>query len=267
MPGPPRVSVVVTTFNEEANVERAVRSARLLTDDVLVLDSGSTDRTVALAEALGARVMVRPFDDMASQRNAGLRDGGLRGAYALFLDADEQVTPAFAEALGRLLASDPSIDGVRVCRALHFWGRWVRSSSRFPRYIDRLVRVGAVRFRKDGHGESFEGGAKHVRLDVPLHDEDRKGLASLLDRQNRYARMEAAEDSRILSGETPATWSRRLRARLRRLPGWPTAVFLYYLVLRRGILEGAAGRAHGRVRALYEQLVQLHGRDLRRGGT
>jgi len=267
MPEPAGVSVVITTLNEEVNVEQAVRSARLLTDDILVLDSGSTDRTVALAEALGARVMVRPFDDMACQRNAALRSGGLTGPYALFLDADEQVTAPFAEALRRLLASDPEIDGVRVCRAFHFWGRRVRSSSRFPRYIDRVVRVGAVTFRKEGHGEAFDGGRKHVRLEVPLHDEDRKGLASLVDRQNRYARMEAAEDLRILAGDSRPGWPRRLRAHLRRLPGWPTAVLLYYLTLRGGMFEGAAGRTYGRVRALYEQLVQLHRRDLRRGGA
>ncbi len=259
------VSVVITSLDEEPNIGRAVESARLLSDDVLVIDSGSTDATVAVARERGARIMTRPFDDMARQRNAALDEGGLRNDHVLFMDADEVVTKAFARRLKQLLEADERIDGVRICRRFHFWGVWVPAASSFPRYIDRVVRAGVVRFRKEGHGEVFVGGSRYVSMDEPLHDEDRKPVSAWIARHNHYARMEARADLEALTEDTAETTRlRRLRARLRRLPGWPLAALLYYLFVRRGVLEGPTGWTYCTMKAMYEYFVQLHARDLRR---
>ncbi len=255
------LSIVITTLDEEANIGPCVEGARLLTDDIVVVDSGSRDRTVALAEAAGARILVRPFDDMASQRNAALREGALRGTHALVLDADEVVTPPFAAALRTLLETQPELDGVRICRRFHFWGRWVPSASSFPRYIDRVVRVGTVVFAKDGHGEVFAGGEHFARLDEPLHDEDKKGIGAWIARHNRYAEMEARRDRALLAGPPAPTSPAWLRARLRQVPGFPVAMGAYYLGLRGGLFEGREGRTYGAMKAVYEYLIQLHARD------
>ena len=260
-----QISVVILTLDEEVNLVRAVRSAKLLSDDVLVVDSGSTDRTVELAREHGAEVMTRPFDSFAGQRNAALDSGRLKGRFALFLDADEAVTPEFAEGLERLLAADSEIDAVQICRKFHFWGRWVRAASSYPCFIDRIVLIGSVRFRQVGHGEAFVG-AKHVaRLDVPLHDEDLKGVGAWIDRHNRYAEQEARVVLRQLAGGSDdlPTW-KRLRVRLRTAPGWPIVALFYFLVLRGGLFEGRAGRTYCVMKAMYEYFVQLHIRDLRR---
>ena len=259
-----QISVVILTLDEEVNVVRAVRSAKLLSAAVLVIDSGSTDRTVELAREHGAEVMTRAFDTFAEQRNAALDSGRLSGSYALFLDADEAVTPEFAEGLERLLAADPEIDAVRICRKFHFWGRWVPAASSYPCFIDRLVRIGSVRFRQVGHGEAFVGAKRVARLDVPLHDEDMKGVGAWIDRHNRYAEQEARVVRGQLAGqgeELPA-W-KRLRLRLRTVPGWPMVALFYFLILRRGLFEGRAGRTYGVMKAMYEYFVQLHLRDLR----
>ncbi len=256
------LSIVITTLDEEANITACVEGARLLSDDVLVVDSGSRDRTVPLAEAAGARCLVRPFDDMASQRNAALRDGGLTGEHALVLDADEVVTPPFADALRKLLEARPELDGVRICRRFHFWGRWVPSASSFPRYIDRVVRVGAVWFTKDGHGEVFQGGATFARLDEPLHDEDKKGIGAWIGRHNRYAELEARRDRQLRAGPAQPTSPPWLRAMLREVPGFPVAMGAYYLLARGGLFEGREGRTYGTMKAVYEYLIQLHARDL-----
>lgn len=258
-------SAVILTLDEELNVARAVRSAKLLTDDVLVIDSGSTDRTVELAREHGAEVMARPFDDFAGQRNAALDSGRLRGRFAVFLDADEQVTPAFAEALRRLVAADPEIDAVKICRKFHFWGRWVKAASSYPHFIDRVVRIGAARFRQVGHGEAFDGARRVARLEEPLHDEDSKGVGAWIERHNRYAEQEARALSRRLAdgGDEMTAW-RRLRARLRAVPGWPWAALAYYWLVRGGLFEGRAGRTYAVMKAMYEYFVQLHLRDLRR---
>jgi hypothetical protein len=261
-----RISVVITTLNEEPNIARAIESARRLSDDILVVDSGSVDRTPEIASRHGARVMTRPFDDMARQRNAALEGGQLRGGYALFMDADEMLTEAFARALERALEADPGIDGVRICRRFHLWGVWVPAASSFPHFIARVARVGKVTFRKEGHGEVFVGAAKVVDLEEPLHDEDLKGMRAWIERHAFYAEMEAREDLRILAGESAAPRLRRMRARLRRWPGWPVVPLLYYLVARRGLLEGRTGWTYCAMKAMYEYFIQLHVRELKRRG-
>lgn len=262
------LSVVITTMNEEANIALAVRGALLLSDDVLVMDSGSTDKTRQIALDLGARVMTRAFDDMARQRNAALDDGELRYPHALVLDADELVTPAFANALLALLEAHPELDGVRICRKFHFWGRWVPSASSFPRYIDRVVRLKTTRFRKDGHGEVFDGGAHFVNLEAPLHDEDHKGIGAWIARHNRYAELEAKRDRELRRGKAAWTSPPWIRAVLRDVPGFPVAMGAYYLLARGGLWEGREGRTYGVMKAVYEYLIQLHARDLeRRAGS
>jgi glycosyltransferase involved in cell wall biosynthesis len=259
------LSVVITTLNEDVNIVRAVRSARLLSDDVVVIDSGSTDRTVELAGREGARVLTRPFDDMATQRNFALDHGGLGARWAIFLDADEMVTREFSRALLALLEGPCPPDGVRICRRFHFWGQWVPSGSAFPTFVARVVRVGKVRFRKEGHGEVFAGADTVHDLSEALHDEDLKPIGSWIERQNRYAAMEAAHDLRTLSGPTPdGRLLRQLRARFRQLPGWPALAFAYYMVGRGGLREGPTGWTYCAMKAMYEYFVQLHMRDLRR---
>ncbi len=261
----PSLSVVITTYNEEVNVARAVRSARLLSDDVLVLDSGSTDATTRIAAELGARVLTRAFDDMATQRNHALEAGALRGRHVFFMDADEMVTAAFARGLRELLAADPRLDGVSICRKFHFGGRWVPAASSYPCYVARVVRARDVRFRKEGHGEVFVGGQRFARLAEPLHDEDLKGVRSWIARHNDYAAMEAREDFRLLAeGAAGAPLVRRVRAALRRLPGWPLAALLYYIVIRRGLFEGPRGWTYCAMKSMFEYFVQLHTRELRR---
>ena len=258
-----RVSAVILTLDEQVNVERSVHAAQRLTDDVVVVDSGSSDRTRTIAERAGARVVTRPFDDFARQRNAVLDSKLLRGGHALFLDADEVVTPRFAAALLHLLASDPEVDGVQICRRLHFWGKWVPAGSGYPCYIDRVVRVDRVRFRMQGQSEVFVGAARTVRLAEPLHDEDLKPIGAWIERQNHYAEMEARH---LLAAETrtqDALW-RRIRGRLRRVPGWPLVALFYYWFVRLGFFEGRPGRTYCAMRALHEYLIQLHLRDLRR---
>jgi len=98
-----KLSVVVLTKNEEENLPRALRSVRSLADELIVLDSGSTDGTVKVAESFGAKVFKREFDDFASQRNYALSLA--RGEFVLFLDADEELSEELRESVKRELRS------------------------------------------------------------------------------------------------------------------------------------------------------------------
>ncbi len=146
-----QVSILILTFNEEANLPAYPRRCTRC-DDVLVLDSGSTDATVSIAQARGARVLTRPFDDFAAQRNFGLDRGELRHDWVLHLDADEVVTPAFVTAL-QALAPAEGLDAWRVPSKMMLFGRWLRHAGMWPAYQVRLGHVLRLRFVQVGHGQ------------------------------------------------------------------------------------------------------------------
>src|SRR5665213_1875215 len=102
-----KVSVLLLTFNESRNLPRCL-DALAWCDDIAIVDCGSTDGTVDIAHARNVRVLHRPFDNFASQRNFGLAEAGYQHDWVLHLDADEVVTPAF---VARLLALEPE-DGI-----------------------------------------------------------------------------------------------------------------------------------------------------------
>ncbi len=263
-------SVVILTLNEERNLPRCLASVREC-DDVVVLDSGSTDRTVELARAAGARVFTRPFDDFAGQRNFAQGEIPFRHPWVFHLDADEQMTPELvAECRAQ---SGSTLDGFMVAPRMIFRGRWIPHCTDFPAYQARYVRAGRFRFIQVGHGQREAPGQNLGRLAANyLHDLSAGGEDEWLEKHRRYARAEAAEHLRHDAG---IPWSDLLapdRLRRRRalkrlsyaLPFRPTLRFLYQYLLRGGFLDGAAGLRYCRLLAQYEGFAVAELRRLRR---
>ena len=156
------VSVLILTFNEEANLP-ACLEALAWCDDIVVVDSGSTDETVNIAGAHGARILTRAFDTFAGQRNFGLDHGGLRHEWVLHLDADEIITLPFVEALERL-EPQSGTDAYRVPSKFILFGQWLRYAGMYPAYQVRLGRrpvLGGQREAGHRHGggrRTDEGG-------------------------------------------------------------------------------------------------------------
>jgi glycosyltransferase involved in cell wall biosynthesis len=139
------ISVVILTLNEAGSLQRSLDSVAW-SDDVLVVDSGSSDDTVAIARAAGARVLVRAFDSFAGQRNFAMDTGAFRHRWVLHLDADEVVTPALREELLVLAAStDAAYPVYRLPSRLIFMGRWLRHAGMYPAYQVRFGRAEALR--------------------------------------------------------------------------------------------------------------------------
>ena len=137
------LTVVILTRDEERHIERAIASVAPIANRVLVIDSGSTDRTVALAEARGARVLTNPWTCYASQFNWALDQLPEDTDWVLRLDADEVVTPALAAEIKLLLPElGPEFAGVRVWRRMTFLGRTIRHGGVFPIRVIRLFRHG-----------------------------------------------------------------------------------------------------------------------------
>lgn len=264
-------SVVVLTLNEERDLPRCLASARGC-DDLVVLDSGSTDRTVAIAEAAGARVFTRRFDNFAGQRNHAQQTIPFRHEWVFHLDADEQFTPEL-DAECRAAAARRDIDGCYVAPRMIFAGRWIPHCTDFPAYQARFVRAPAFRFIEVGHGqrEAPDMRMDHLQANY-LHDLSSGGEAEWLDKHRRYARAEAAEH---LRGGTDGPWRDLVAAdRMRRrralkrlsysLPARPALRFVYQYLLRRGFLDGRAGLRYCRLLARYEGFTVAELRRLRR---
>ena len=246
------VSVLVLTFNEEENLPRCLNSVQWA-DDVLVLDSFSTDRTVEIARKLGARVIQRTFDTFAGQRNFGLDEGSLRHEWVLHLDADEVVPEALKEELIDISqGAGREHPAFRVASKMMFQGRWLKHAGMYPAYQVRFGRRNELRFVQVGHGQReslppSEIGTLHHALE---HYSFSKGLHEWFEKHNRYSTAEAVEalrqsgvavDWRGLVSTDRTERRRALKSLAMRLPFRPTLRFGYMYLLKRGFLDGRAG--------------------------
>lgn len=268
----PPISVIILTLNEERDLPGCLASLTWC-DDVHVLDSGSQDDTIAIAEAAGAKVSVNKFASFGQQRNWALDHCGARHPWVLFLDADERVTPALLEELETTTANAPeSIAGYYLCWALMLGERWLKRADNFPKWQFRLLRQGRARFTDFGHGQKEAGvdGELGYIKEPYLHYAFGGGWEVWEQRHRKYARQEAAAR---LASDVPLTAIFSPHASQRNpaikrlvggLPGWPLLRFCYTYVLRGGFLEGREAWEYCRRICWYEGQIQREMRALKK---
>lgn len=268
-----RVSVMIFTLNEEIHLERCL-AALHWTDDVIVIDSFSSDRTEAIARSCGARFFQHHFEGFGSQRNWALDNTQPRYQLVLVLDADEIVTPELASELLVIAKNPPEGVGAwRVKRRFHMWGRWLRYSSLYPTWVVRLFALGRLRYVNRGHAETQTVAGRIADLKGDLIDENLKGIHEWFARQNRYSTKDA--EFEVESAGTPVGFDSLFssdaltrRAALKRLaariPGRGVAYFLYVYLWRGGFRDGRDGFVFCVMRAMYQAEVAVKAYDLRR---
>lgn len=264
----PPVSIVILTHNESANLAECLRSCAWC-DDVHVIDSGSTDDTVAVARSMGAHVHQNSFRSFGQQRNWAIDHLPCKHLWQFHLDADERFT---AELVFEILheigingsASDKA--GYRVSNRLMFLDCWLRRSANFPAYQVRLVHAKRCRFIDAGHGQrELTGGAIGTLASQYMHFPFNKGLSAWFARHNLYSDQEAVHALKgarernklvdLLSND--AMQRRRALKRLSfMLPCRSICRFVYQYVLMGGFLEGAAGLTYCRMLAMYEGWIE-----------
>ncbi|MEA3075338.1 MAG: N-acetylglucosaminyl-diphospho-decaprenol L-rhamnosyltransferase [Actinomycetota bacterium] len=208
------VTVVVLALDEEARIEPTLRAALDAGFAVLVVDGGSTDATVAMAERSGATVTSRPFDGFAEQRNWALDQ--VTTPYALFVDADELLHPELVTEIAAAVGD--GVDGAWIPTLDYFAGRWMTHGGWYPQPHVRLLRRGAARFEGSVHeAVRFAGSANVVRLEQPLLHRSHLTVGDYLRKLDRYTTIEAREKhgrpSRLLArgvAEAVAVLARRL---------------------------------------------------------
>lgn len=223
----PKVSVTVITLNEAEHIGAALDSAAWA-DEIVVVDSGSTDGTVDIARARGVEVLSREWSGYVDQKNYAAERASHDWIFSL--DADERIPPALAAEIQGLVAAEPPRRGYRVPRVTFYLGRWIRTTDFYPDYQTRLYDRRAARWRGKYVHESVTVNGPAGQLRHDLEHYSFRDLRDHLDRVNLYTTLAA----------------RQMREAGRRagaldLLAHPLAAFLRNYVLRRGMLDGTAG--------------------------
>lgn len=223
-----KLSVTIITYNEEDRLEEALKSVRDIADEIVVVDSHSTDNTVKIAEKYNARVFYNIFDNYGDQKNIALKNA--THEWVLNLDADERVSQELAESVLRLKSSvDIEADGFLIKRKTQYLGRWIMHSGWYP---DRKLRL----FRKN---KSHWSGRIHESLVLEGRLEKLEGeilhftyrdMNDHIQRLNRYSYMQAQD---IVARGKKALYLRAVIL--------PSITFIRFYIWKLGILDGYPG--------------------------
>lgn len=269
------VSIIILTRDEAHDLPRLLDSIRWC-DDIHLVDSGSADATVSIAEAAGAHCVQHPFVAFGQQRNWALENCAIKHSWVLFLDADEASTPGFQSALLSAIESAPdSVAGFYCCWKMIVEDTWLKRCDSFPKWQFRLLRRGRAYFIDFGHGQKegkIDGTLEYIR-EPYLHHTVSKGWATWLERHNRYSTQEAAERLRTavqwkaIFARDPSVRNKALKPLVSRIPGWPLLRFVQAYLLSGGFTEGRAGFTYCVNLAYYEFLIQIKQREMKRSGA
>jgi glycosyltransferase involved in cell wall biosynthesis len=236
----PRVtlSVVLITQNEEGNLPRTLESVMLLVRDgkgeIIVVDSGSTDRTVEIAQSFGAKVFVEAWKGFAAQKNSAMDKASMD--WVLQLDADERLEPALTAEMevalkGSLTVGGLTVSGFWIPRKNLFLGRWIRHGGFYPDPKLRLIRRGAGRFEEYGAHPTIKVNGPTGKLSHALLHDAYPTLRGYIDHMNSYSSM----------GAEVAVSKGHGRFSVTNIVIRPLLTFIYNYFIRLGFLDGREG--------------------------
>jgi glycosyltransferase involved in cell wall biosynthesis len=270
------VSILILTLNEAANLPACLASVAW-SDDIVVLDSFSTDGTVEIARDAGARVVQRRFDNWAAHQNWAVANIGFKHPWVYYSDADERMPDDLrAELIREAERPDNPHAAYRLRYRNFFMGRWIRHCGIYPVWLLRFFRPERVRWERLVNPIPVVDGAVGRLQSHFHHFSFSKGLDAWFDKHNAYSRQEALEGMKVLGAARPrpgAIFSRDAVVRRQalknlafRVPGRSRLRFLHMYVLRLGFLDGRPGYHYCRLIAIYEYMIGLKMLEIRRGG-
>lgn len=244
------LSVVILSYNEEANMEPCLSHVMGWAGECFVVDSGSTDRTREIAEKSGAIFMSNaPFPGYVEQRNWALRNLPFKNEWVFFVDADEYPTEELKNEISETILRNPQENGFYINRRFIFFKKWIRHGGYYPAWILRVMRHAAatcVGLKMDEHFV-VEGSVGYLKHDL-MH-QDWRGFYVWIGRHRHYARLKAEEYLAGKSGEGPGGNDAVAQERAFRRQAYdklplvirPFLYFSYRFFIKRGFLDGPIG--------------------------
>jgi len=227
------LSVAMIAMNEEANLTRTLETVRWA-DEIIVVDSGSKDRTIEIAQSFGAKTSYHAFGGHGEQKNVALDLCACD--WILLLDADEPLTPELQREIQQLLAREPKYDAYWIPRLNLYYGRWIRHGGFYPDHKLRLFKRGSARL-SEGVGPhstpQFQGPRGKLKGDMLHYAYPTMGI--YLEHMNRYS----SEIAALLAakGRTSKSWPAFVWNTVLN----PAATFVYNYFFRLGFLDGREG--------------------------
>lgn len=263
-PNPDRanLTVVILTFNEQDNIGSCIQSLSWA-DDVVVVDSHSSDETMGCARRTrkDVRLYSNSFEDFGQQRNWALENTAPKHNWVLFLDADERSNECFEGSIRSAIGSPGETVGFFLCYRNMFLGKWIRRCTLYPSWQLRLLKLGHVHYKKEGHGQREVSDGPYEYIKAPYdHYGFSKGVAHWIERHNRYSSdeielIQKLRNERLALRDLfkgPISRRRCLKRIAARMGCRPFLRFLYLFVIRRGFLDGRSGFMFCRLRVAHE---------------
>jgi glycosyltransferase involved in cell wall biosynthesis len=279
------VSVLIPAKNEEPNIAKCISSVSWA-DEIVVLDSFSSDKTVQIARNMGVRVVQREFDDYSTHFNWGLDNIDFKHEWILILHSDERVSDGLAAEICALLEQRPEANGYYIARQNWFFGKWIRHAGLYPLWTLRLLRLGYGHYESRLNNEHIlvDGPPGYLEKSVthPIIHYDYKGIERYFDRHNMASSMEAVDvyqlllqgnkdGGRLLSANLAIRGPQRRRflknVAYRYLPARPLIRFFWMYVLQLGFLDGRIGFRVCVLQSFYEYQVSLKLEELKEPGS
>lgn len=251
------LSVIILTNNESKHIGRCIKSLQLITDKIFIIDSFSTDNTVAIAEGLGATVVQNPWVSYAFQFNFGIRNNPFQTQWLMRMDADEYITPELADELKASLSSIPeNISGLYLKRRVVFMDQWINHGGYYPIWLLRIWRRGlgvCEELWMDEHIKLSSGTTAQLQNDIVDHNLN--NLTWWTQKHNNYAIREVIDLLNIKYNfgnketVTPDFWgsqeqrTRYLKIKYANLPLFtrPFLYFIFRFIVKAGFLDGKKG--------------------------
>lgn len=253
------ISVIILTFNEKIHIERCIKSLQSFTKEIFIVDSFSTDKTIEIAESLGAKVYLNPFINHADQFQWGLDNCPISTKWVMRMDADEYVETKLAQELPLLMNNLPeNIKGIYLKRKVFFMDKWIRWGAFYPHVLLRIWQHGYGRIEQrwmDEHIVLTEGKTVIIN-EADIVDDNKNSFTWWITKHNNYATREMidlmnmkykfmqTDDILKESNDPQAKMKRLIKEKLySKLPFGirPFVYFIYRYFLRLGFLDGFRG--------------------------
>jgi glycosyltransferase involved in cell wall biosynthesis len=248
------ITVIILTYNESKNISACLESVKDLTDDIILVDSGSTDDTLLLASAYSPKVHHHPFENYAKQRNWAFQNVETKYEWILNMDADHRLTSELIAELRMRFANGISADinGFMASRRTMFLGRWIRYGGHYPVYHGIMFRKGFGACENKEYDQHFliEGRSEVLKGDVT--DIITDSLTTFVTRHNKWATLEANDIlnlgdkvGKVRADKRGNVMEQRRHQRMKYYSYpifWRVFLYSFYrIILKRGFMDGKAG--------------------------
>lgn len=267
------ISIVILTLNEEINIARCLESISF-SDDIVVVDSGSTDKTLEICQAFGARIIHRKLDSWATHQNWINENVNFKNKWVYYSDADEVVTNELKLELICLSQKESEVTAYRVRYKNYFMGKWLKYSGGYPIWVLRFFIPSKVRWDRLVNPTPIVSGKEGKIESHFLHFSFNKGLDAWFEKHNKYSRAEALEGMKIRSSKQlnkknllskdPAIRRRALKEISFLLPFRGFFRFIYQYLICLGFLDGAAGLQWCILNSIYEHMIEIKMQEIDR---